>query len=58
MRNVEIKRSGDVLTIKVNLKERLGASKSGKSQVIASTDGNATVEGTEGIKLGLNVYVK
>ena len=58
MRNVETKVEGNVLTIKVDLAKNLGRSKSGKSILIASTEGNATVRTQDGreIKLGLNVY--
>ena len=44
------------LVIRINLKKNLGKSKSGKSDLIASTQGNILVEGTEGGKLGLNFY--
>lgn len=33
------------------------ASASGKSKVVASTNGNIVVPGTGGIKLGLNAYI-
>ena len=58
MRNVELKVNGKVLTLTVDLSKTLGASKSGKSIVIASTDGNVTVEGHAGVYVGLNVYRK
>jgi hypothetical protein len=48
----------DVLTITVDLKQRHGRSASGKTIMIASTQGNAEVEGHETIKVGLNVYTK
>jgi len=57
MRNVEMKTDGDKLTIIVDLSKNLGRSKSGKSLIIASTDGNAAVETKHGqVKVGLNVY--
>jgi len=58
MRNVELKVNGKILTLTVDLSKTLGASKSGKSIVIASTDGNVTVEGQAGVYVGLNVYRK
>lgn len=59
MRNVEMKADGDKLTITVDLSKTLGLSKSGKSQIIASTDGNAAVETRRGqVKVGLNVYTQ
>ncbi len=54
MFNVTTKLTGKVLTITVDTSKVLGPSASGKSEIIASTQGNALLEG--GIKLGLNVY--
>lgn len=56
MKNVELKLDGNILTIKVDLSKTFGASKTGKSIVIASTEGNQAVQ--PGIMLGLNVYKK
>jgi hypothetical protein len=56
MKNVETSVSGDTLTIKVNLKAIQGPSASGKSLVIASSEGNQSVPGFPDIKMGLNVY--
>ena len=58
MRNVETTVDKGILTIKVDLSKVLGPSKSGKTQVIASTDGNTDLAdvGYAGVKLGLNVY--
>jgi predicted glycoside hydrolase/deacetylase ChbG (UPF0249 family) len=44
-----------VLTIKVDLKKDFGLSKSGKTVIIASTEGNQRVTGTTAT-IGLNVY--
>ncbi len=54
-RNVEVETTGDVLTITVSLKASGAISKSGKSVVIASTNGNVSIPGTA-YKLGLNIY--
>lgn len=54
MKNVTLKQTGDKLIIEVDLKKEFGLSASGKSLLIASTEGNVTLEG--GAKLGLNVY--
>lgn len=55
MKNIELSTDKDqILTIKVDLKKEFGESSSGKSIIIASTEGNKTVTGN--IKLGLNVY--
>lgn len=58
MKNVKMKVEKSVLTITVDLKKRYGKSKSGSSEIIATTSGNADVEGGGGAKIGLNVYMK
>jgi hypothetical protein len=59
MKNVQLAVSKDgVLTITVDLKARLGKSASGKTTVVASTLGNHSIPGYEGISLGLNAYTK
>lgn len=54
--NVSYVVSGDVLTLTISLKEKGTRSASGKSLVIASTRGNAVIEG--GVTIGLNVFRK
>lgn len=57
MVNTQIKVEGKVMTITVDLSHEVGPSKSGKSIVIASTEGNASVNTKDGaVKVGLNVY--
>ena len=56
MKNVEMSVSGNVLTIKVDLKKNFGPSKSGKTNVIATTEGNVDVPENTGTKIGLNIY--
>lgn len=56
MKNVDLSVSGDTLVIKVNLKAPTTTSASGKSEVIASTEGNVSIPGHPEIKLGLNCY--
>lgn len=58
MKNIEMKVEGNILTIKVDLSKEFGLSSSGKSQIIASTEGNVSVDGHEEAKIGLNVYRK
>ncbi len=58
MKNVEMKTEGDILTIRVDLSREFGPSSSGKTIIIASTEGNVAIEGHEEIKVGLNVYKK
>jgi len=57
MKNVELKVEGDILTIRVDLTKEFGPSSSGKTVVIATTEGNVSLPGKE-IKVGLNVYKK
>jgi len=58
MKNIEMNVTGDILTIKVDLSKTFGKSSSGKSTIIASTEGNVSVPGKEEVKIGLNVYTK
>ena len=58
MKNVDMKVEGDKLTITVDLSKRFGKSGSGKSIIIASSEGNQALPGKEAIKIGLNVYTK
>ncbi|MFZ5950675.1 MAG: hypothetical protein ACOYXC_08215 [Candidatus Rifleibacteriota bacterium] len=57
MKNVEMNVEGNILTIKVDLTKDFGASSSGKSVIVASTEGNYALPGREE-KIGLNVYRK
>ena len=56
MTNVSMRIDGDDLVILVNLKERHGKSKSGKTEIIATTSGNVTAPDNPHVKIGLNVY--
>ena len=50
---------GNILTIKVDITKEYGISSSGKSLIIASTEGNQSIsEDHDDIKIGLNVYKK
>lgn len=55
MKNVEMKVDKDKLTITVDLKKEFGDSKSGRNVIIASSEGNAPIPGTQA-KIGINVY--
>jgi len=57
-KNAKMSVSGSILTIEVDLSQDFGKSSSGKSTVIASTEGNITVPGTDDVKIGLNIYKK
>lgn len=57
MKNVEMKMNGkNVLEIKVDLTKEFGQSKSGKTVIIATTEGNQPVTGLNDVKVGLNIY--
>ena len=58
MKNVEMKLDGDILTIKVDVTKEFGPSSSGKTIIIASTEGNISIPDKDDVKIGLNVYRK
>ena len=45
-----------ILTITVDLTKIYGPSKSGKTVIVASTEGSVGVPGQEDIRVGLNIY--
>jgi hypothetical protein len=59
-KNVAITMDGNTMTIKIDVTKNLGASKSGKTMIIATTEGNQVVgqDAATGknIILGLNLY--
>ena len=57
MKNVHMSVEGNMLTIKVDLTKDFGPSTSGKTIIIASTEGNVSVPDRDE-KVGLNVYRK
>ena len=58
MKNVEMTIEGNILTLKVDLTKEFGPSSSGKTIIIASTEGNVSIPDDEEKKIGLNVYKK
>ncbi len=56
LKNVDMTVEGNILTIKVDL-GKFGPSSSGKTIIIASTEGNVSVADWDE-KIGLNVYRK
>jgi hypothetical protein len=56
MKNVEMQVEGTVLTIKVDLSKEFGPSKSGKTIIIATTEGNIQLPDHKDKKIGLNIY--
>ena len=57
MKNVKLSVSGNTLTITVDLTLEFGPSSSGKTIIIASTEGNFPLPGRTEV-VGLNVYRK
>jgi hypothetical protein len=57
MKNVDMTVEGTMLTIRVDLSKEFGPSASGKTIIIASTEGNVTIP-NRAEKIGLNVYRK
>jgi hypothetical protein len=58
MKNVELSIHQNILTITVDLTKEFGPSSSGKTIIIASTEGNVSIPGAEEKKIGLNIYKK
>jgi hypothetical protein len=57
MKNVEYSVNGNTLTITVDLTKEFGPSASGKTVIIATTEGNVRLADREEF-MGLNVYRK
>lgn len=58
MKNIDMKLSGNILTITVDISKEFGLSSSGKSTIIASSEGNVSIPSKEDVKIGLNIYRK
>ncbi len=56
MKNIKVEVQGDKLLIEVDLAQSYGLSSSGKSIIIASSEGNIAIPGREEVKMGLNIY--
>ena len=57
MKNIEMTVEGNTLIVRVDLTKEFGPSSSGKTIIIASTEGNVSIPNREE-KVGLNVYKK
>ncbi len=55
MKNVEFSVDGDVLTVTVDLTKDFGPSKSGRNNIVATTEGNKTLPGRDE-RIGMTVY--
>jgi hypothetical protein len=58
MKNVEMTVQGNIRTTKVDLSKEYGPSSSGKTIIIASTEGNVSAPDRKEVNVGLNVYKK
>jgi hypothetical protein len=58
MKNVEVSVKGNILTLTVDLTKTFGPSSSGKTTIVATSEGNADVPEHDGVRFGLNVYKK
>ena len=58
MKNIEVQVQDHILTLKVDLTKTHGPSSSGKTIIVASSEGNQSVPEHPDIKFGLNVYKK
>jgi hypothetical protein len=56
--SLTVSEDGKKLTIEIDLTRDLGPSASGKTRLVASTQGNAEVPGQPTMRLGLNLYRK
>lgn len=57
-RNIEIEVKNNKAIITIDLTKEFGLSKSGKTTIIASSDGNQLIDTQSGAVLGLNIYKK
>lgn len=56
MKNISVKTNGNKLTITIDLSKSFGESKSGKTEIVATTGGNVIVDVDTQTKMGINVY--
>ena len=58
MKNISMRLEGQYLVMKVDLSKTFGESRTGKTEVVATTHGNIDVPGQSecGIKIGVNVF--
>lgn len=56
MKNIDIKIAKNKMTIEIDLSKNFGKSKSGKTTIIASSEGNKMV--APDVYVGLNIYKK
>jgi hypothetical protein len=58
MKNVDIQVKDGKLILTIDLSKQFGLSVSGKSRIIASTEGKVGIPGREDVKVAINIYQK
>jgi hypothetical protein len=58
MKNIKTTIKDNILHIEVDLKQTQGKSNSGKTTIIATSEGNQTISTNPEIKMGLNIFQK
>lgn len=59
MQNIDLQVQSNKLVITVDMSKTYGRSASGKTVIVASTQGNQPIDGPEGVLyVGVNVYKK
>ena len=58
MKNCDLKLVGNILTITIDISKDFGIEASGKSVIVASTEGYVPLPKKDDMKIGLNVYKK
>lgn len=57
-KNIQAQVQNGILTLTIDLTKRHGLSASGKTEIVATSSGNVTIEGGGGVIIGINAYVK
>lgn len=58
MKNVKFELEGNILKIMVDVTKDYGPSSSGKTNIVATTEGGQSIQDLEDIKVNLTVYKK
>ena len=58
MQNIKTTIKNNILTVEIDLSKRFGKSPSGKTTLIASTQGNVALDHPSGVTIGVNAYTK
>ena len=56
MQNIDVKVTGTKPVPEIDMSKTLGPSKSGKTVLIATTNGNIPVPGSEDVRFGVTIY--